>query len=177
MRNQLNRINPECIRVFNTGQTFNIGDMEIHPFSTPHDAAEPVGFNFRCNNKTVTIATDIGHMDRTLLTNLEGSDMILIESNHDIEMLKMGRYPWPLKQRILSDLGHLCNEIAGRAVAYLATRGTQKFLLGHLSAENNFPELAFQTVKNALYEKSIIAGKDVYLGVAYRDRASETICV
>jgi phosphoribosyl 1,2-cyclic phosphodiesterase len=177
VRNQIKKIKPGCIRVFNTGQPFNIGDMEVRPFSTPHDAAEPVGFNFRCNNKTVTVATDIGHMDRTLLSCLEGSDMILIESNHDVEMLKMGRYPWPLKQRILSDLGHLCNDIAGKVVAHLASCGTQKFLLGHLSAENNFPELAFQTVKNALKEKSIIAGKDVYLGVAYRDRASEAICV
>lgn len=177
MRSQLNKIKPECIRVFNTGQPFNIGDMEVQSFPTPHDAAESVGFNFRCSKKTVTIATDIGHMDKTLLSNLEGSDMILIESNHDVEMLKMGRYPWPLKQRILSDTGHLCNEIAGKVVAYLASRGTQKFLLGHLSAENNFPELAFQTVKNALNEKSIIVGKDVYLGVAYRDRASEAICV
>lgn len=177
MRNQLKMINPGCIRLFNTGQPFSIGDMEVRPFSTPHDAVEPVGFNFICDNKTVTIATDIGHMDKTLLSNLEGSDMILIESNHDVEMLKMGRYPWPLKQRILSDLGHLCNEMAGKVVAYLATRGTQKFLLGHLSAENNFPELAFQTVRNALHEKSIVAGKDVYLGVAYRDRASEVICI
>ncbi len=177
MRKQLNKIKPECIRMFNTSQVFNIGDLEVCAFSTPHDAAEPVGFNFRCQNKKVTIATDIGHMDETLLSNLEGSDMILIESNHDIEMLKMGRYPWPLKQRILGDSGHLCNEVAGKVVAYLASRGTQKFLLGHLSAENNFPELALQTVKNALSEKSITAGKDVYLSVALRDRVSEAICV
>ena len=125
----------------------------------------------------MTVATDIGHIHDELLANLEGSDLILIESNHDVEMLKVGRYPWPLKQRILGDSGHLCNELAAKVVTHLAVMGTQKFLLGHLSKENNFPELAFETVKNALCERSILAGRDVYLGVARRDRPSEAICV
>lgn len=173
----LKNIKPECIRVFNTGDNFCIGDIEIHTFRTPHDAVEPVGFSFLHKGKKVTIATDMGHMNSTLLSCLEGCDMILIESNHDIEMLKMGRYPWPLKKRILGDTGHLCNDTAAQVVAYLAKRGTKKFLLGHLSKENNFPELAFETVRNALLEKSIIAGRDVYLGVAHRDRVSEAISV
>jgi phosphoribosyl 1,2-cyclic phosphodiesterase len=92
-------------------------------------------------------------------------------------MLKVGRYPWPLKQRIMSDKGHLCNDMAAKVVAYLAVNGTKKFLLGHLSKENNFPELAFQTVKNALTEKSVAAGRDVYVGIAYRDRVSESLIV
>lgn len=177
MRAALKKLEPGCIRVFNTGDNFSIGDLEINTFMTPHDAAEPVGFNFLYKGKKITIATDIGHMNRKLLSCFEGSDMILIESNHDIEMLKMGRYPWPLKKRILGDKGHLCNDIAAQVVAYLAKMGTKKFLLGHLSKENNFPELAFETVKNVLLEKSIIAGRDVYLGVARRDRVSEVISV
>lgn len=177
MAGTLKKIKPECIRVFNTGDNFYIGDIEIHTFRTPHDAVESVGFNFLYKSKKVTIATDMGHMNKTLLSFLEGCDMILIESNHDVEMLKMGRYPWPLKKRILGDTGHLCNDTAAQVVAYLAKRGTKKFLLGHLSKENNFPELAFETVKNALLEKSIIAGRDVYLGVARRDRVSEVISV
>lgn len=177
MEGTLKKVQPECIRVFNTGDNFIIGDLEIHTFRTPHDAVESVGFNFIYNGKKVTIATDIGHMNKNILSCLEGSDMILLESNHDIEMLKVGRYPWPLKQRILGDTGHLCNDMAAQVVAYLAKRGTKKFLLGHLSKENNFPELAFETVKNALKEKSIIAGQDVYLEVALRDRASEAISV
>ena len=115
-------------------------------------------------------------MNRELLTNLE-SDMILLESNHDIEMLKTGRYPWYLKQRILSDIGHLCNDIAGKVVAYLAEQGTKRFLLGHLSKENNFPELAYRTVCNALQEKRINPEKDVYLEVALRDRASNVLYI
>ena len=177
MRVSLKKIDPDCIRIFLTGQPFKIGDIEINTFSTPHDAIEPVGFNFCCNKKKVTIATDIGHIHKSLLNNLIGSDMILLESNHDIEMLKVGRYPWPLKQRIMSDKGHLCNDMAAKVVAYLAANGTKKFLLGHLSKENNFPELAFQTVKNALTEKSVAAGRDVYVGIAYRDRVSESLIV
>ena len=177
MMSSLKKINPECIRVFNTGDNFRIGDLEVHTFMTPHDAAEPVGFSFFCNDRKLTIATGMGHMNNNLLACLEGSDIVLIESNHDIEMLKMGRYPWPLKKRILGDKGHLCNDMAAQTVAYLARAGTKKFLLGHLSKENNFPELAFETVKNALLEKSIIAGRDVYLGVAHRDRVSEMISV
>ncbi|MBP7175977.1 MAG: MBL fold metallo-hydrolase [Thermoclostridium sp.] len=177
MRSVLKKIPEQCIRTFATGECFEIGDIEVHSFATPHDAAESVGFNFRYENKKVTIATDIGHVHQALLSNLEGSDMVLIESNHDIEMLKVGRYPWPLKQRILGDSGHLCNELAAKVVTHLAGKGTQKFLLGHLSKENNFPELAFETVKSSLQEKCIIAGKDVYLGVAHRERPSEAICV
>jgi len=173
----IRKLHPNCIRVFDTGDIFSIGDIEIHTFRIPHDAAEPVGFNFLCNGKKLTVATDMGHINSNLLSNLEGSDMILIESNHDIEMLKMGRYPWPLKRRIMGDRGHLCNDVAAQVVAYLASMGTKKFLLGHLSKENNFPELAFETVKNALMEKSIIVGRDVYLGVAMRDRVSEAISV
>lgn len=173
----LKKVPQECVRLFNTGENFSIGDLEIHTFNTPHDAAESVGFNFFYNGRKVTIATDMGHMNKDLLSCMEGSDMILIESNHDVEMLKMGRYPWPLKKRILGDTGHLCNDTAAKAVAHLAEMGTKKFLLGHLSKENNFPELAFETVKNALLEKSIIAGKDVYLGVARRDGVSDIISV
>ncbi|HEY8499917.1 MAG TPA: MBL fold metallo-hydrolase [Clostridia bacterium] len=177
MRLSLNNIDSDCIRIFSTGQPFKIGDIEVNTFNTPHDAVEPVGFNFFCDRKKVTIATDIGHINRPLLSNLIGSDIILLESNHDVEMLKVGRYPWPLKQRIMSDKGHLCNDVAAKVVAYLAVNGTKKFLLGHLSKENNFPELAFQTVKNALTEKSITAGRDVYVGIAYRDRVSESLVV
>ena len=102
---------------------------------------------------------------------------ILLESNHDIEMLRTGRYPWPLKQRILGDRGHLCNEMAGQIVAHLAQCGTKRFLLGHLSQENNFPELAYRTVCNALLEKKINPSKDVYLEVALRDRSSNVMYI
>jgi len=160
-------------KYFNTFEEICIKDIVIRPFAIPHDAAEPVGYNFIINDKKITLATDIGHVNKELLENLKGSEMILIESNHDVEMLKCGSYPYYLKQRIIGEKGHLSNEAAGEVVAFLACRGTTRFLLGHLSKENNFPELAYQTVYNALQSKNIKVGKDVLLDVAMRDRASK----
>lgn len=173
----MGKLSSDLVRHIEVGQNLMLEDIEIRPFSIPHDAACPVGYNLFINGKKLTIATDIGHMSRELLENLEKSDMVLLESNHDIEMLKTGRYPWPLKQRILGENGHLCNDMAGKVVAYLAENGTKLFLLGHLSKENNFPELAYQTVCNALLEKQINPVEDVYLEVALRDRVSKVLYI
>lgn len=173
----LGKINSNHMREINPGQNMDVGDIGMRPFLIPHDAACPVGYNIFINNKKLTIATDIGHMDETILSNLEHSDMILLESNHDINMLRTGRYPWPLKQRILGDKGHLCNETAGQVVAHLAKGGTKQFLLGHLSQENNFPELAYRTVFNALMDSQINPQKDVHLEVALRDRVSNVLYI
>lgn len=156
-------------------ERFLVGDITIEPFTIPHDAQEPVGYSFFLQNKKVTVATDLGHMNRTLLTQLEGSDIVLLESNHDVEMLRMGRYPWPLKQRILGQHGHLSNDMAGKVVAHLVQNGTKCVLLGHLSKENNFPELAWQTASNALAEKSLRPGEGFFMEVALRDRTSSIV--
>ncbi|MGI6085024.1 MAG: MBL fold metallo-hydrolase [Acetivibrionales bacterium] len=177
MRPVLGKIKTEFVRYIELGGSVTIGDITIRPFSIPHDAACPVGYNIYVNGKKLTIATDIGHMDKELLSNLEQSEMVLLESNHDVEMLRTGKYPWPLKQRIMGDNGHLCNDIAGQVVAHLARSGTKRFLLGHLSKENNFPELAYQTVRNALMDIKINPEKDVYLEVALRDRTSNIIYI
>jgi len=177
MRPFLGKMAPGHIRCIDVGQPLEIGDIQVKSFPIPHDAACPVGYNLFIKDKKITIATDIGHINRGLLSNFEKSDMILLESNHDIEMLKTGPYPWPLKQRIMGDFGHLCNDMAGKVVAYLAEYGTKLFLLGHLSKENNFPELAYQTVCNALMQKKINPGKDIYLEVAHRDKASKVLYI
>ena len=177
MRPFMGKLAPDMICQIEVGQSLSLGDIEVRSFSIPHDAACPVGYNLFIDGKKLTIATDIGHMNKELLVHLEKSDMVLLESNHDIEMLKTGRYPWPLKQRILGDNGHLCNEMAGKVVAYLAENGTKLFLLGHLSQENNFPELAYQTVCNALMEKQINPAEDIYLEVALRDRVSKVLYI
>lgn len=158
---------------FTTGEEFEIGDICVRSFPIPHDAAEPVGYNFVARGKRITTATDIGHMNKELLANIEGNDLLLLESNHDIEMLRVGPYPWPLKKRIMGDRGHLSNEMAAKVIAYLAEKGCRNFILGHLSRENNFPELAYQTTFNALTEKKIAVGQDVFLEVASRDRAGK----
>lgn len=162
-------------RIFSSYEPFAIGDIEVAPFPIPHDANEPVGYSFSSGGKKVTIATDIGHISLDLLRCFEDSDLLLLESNHDPEMLRMGPYPWPLKQRIAGKHGHLSNDDAGEVVAYMAERGTKKFLLGHLSKQNNFPELAYQTVRSVLCEKCVDAGSDVMLDVALRDRVSRVI--
>lgn len=160
---------------FNTGSEFEIGGILIKAFPIPHDACDPVGYSFFGEEKKITVATDIGHMSLELLGCMEDSDLLLLESNHDVEMLRIGPYPWYLKKRIAGDRGHLSNEAAGEVIAHMAEKGTKRFLLGHLSKENNFPELAYQTVCNALFERSIQAGTDIMLDVALRDRVGNVI--
>lgn len=172
IRKPIGKLLPEQCRVIRAEERFTLGEFEICAFPIPHDAAEPVGYSFHLGQRKVTIATDIGHMNENLLNHLHHSDMLLLESNHDIDMLKAGRYPWPLKQRILSEHGHLCNDMAGKTIAWLAENGTRIFLLGHLSEENNFPELAWQTTINALSDRNLHVGEDLTVEVANRDRTS-----
>ena len=121
-------------------------NIKIHPFNIPHDAVDPCGFSFYCNDEKVTVATDLGCINEYLISNMLQSNSILIESNHDINMLKTGPYPWALKQRIIGNRGHLSNVTSAQLVEILAKSGTTNFILGHLSEENNFPELAKETV-------------------------------
>lgn len=175
MEEQAAKIAPDNRMIFRPDSWFEIGNLDILPFRIPHDANEPCGFSVFGDNKKVTVATDIGHMTSYLIKNMESSDLLLIESNHDIEMLKCGRYPWYLKKRILGDNGHLCNEVAAKTIAHLVKSGMNRFLLGHLSVENNFPELAFQTVANALGEIGIRTGEDIFLEVAPRNTCSKVL--
>ncbi len=175
MQTLIGAVDVRNMAYFNTGSEFGIGDIVVKPFPIPHDACEPVGYSFFAEEKKITVATDIGHMDLELLNCMEDSDLLLLESNHDVEMLRMGPYPWHLKKRIAGDRGHLSNEAAGKVIAHMAEKGTKRFLLGHLSRENNFPELAYQTVCNALCERSIKAGMDIMLDVALRDRVGRVI--
>lgn len=172
MEGSLGNIIAGNIKCFETGRVFEICDLTVEAFHIPHDAGEPVGFNFYAQQRKITIATDIGHINQGLVECLKGSDVLFLEANHDVELLKTGPYPQWLKMRILGDRGHLSNEAAGQLVAEMAEMGTKMFILGHLSRENNFPELAYQTVCNVLMTKNIYAGKDIMLDVARRDRVS-----
>jgi phosphoribosyl 1,2-cyclic phosphodiesterase len=171
----IGNIDTNNIRYFKTGVVFRMCDLDIESFPIPHDAKEPVGFNFYAGKKKITVATDMGHVSSDLVQYFEGCDLLLLEANHDIEMLKIGPYPQWLKIRILGERGHLSNETAGNVIAAMAKKGTREFLLGHLSKENNFPELAYQTVHNALTEEGINVGKDVSLGVVRRDCVGKVI--
>lgn len=135
-------------KAFTMLETFSIGDIKILPFHTPHDAADPCGFNLYNSNKKISIATDIGYVSEELLSHLKESSCILLESNYDPEILKCSRYPYMLKQRISGDKGHLSNISAAKTLSKLYDSGLEKALLIHLSKENNFPELAYETIKN-----------------------------
>jgi len=140
---------------FEPYNSFSIGDINVMPFSIPHDAIDPCGFNLSCQNEKVTVATDIGHITPDLLNFFENSSSILLESNHDIGMLRAGNYPYLLKQRIIGNYGHLSNITSAQTVEYLIKKGTKKFILAHLSEENNLPSLALETVKSRLYTNNI----------------------
>lgn len=151
---QKDKIDITNIRTFNVKETFEIGDLKINPFSIPHDAANPCGFNIYYNNNKISIATDLGHMNSEILNNLENSSFILLESNYDSNILKCSPYPYHLKQRISGPNGHLSNDMAGKTISHLINTGLKQVMLGHLSKENNFPELAYKTVVERLIENN-----------------------
>ncbi|SHF35890.1 Phosphoribosyl 1,2-cyclic phosphodiesterase [Thermoanaerobacter uzonensis DSM 18761] len=156
MEKDIKEISEKNKLYFTTGEEFEIGDVKIMPFKKSHDAVEPVGFSFKCGDKKISIATDLGYMTKGVANHLIGSDVVLLEANHDIEMLMNGSYPWPLKKRILSNLGHLSNDAAADALLKLfKMKAIGMAFLGHLSQNNNRPELAFATVTNALKKSGV----------------------
>lgn len=151
---QKDKIDSKNICTFNLKEPFEIGDLKINPFSIPHDAANPCGFNIYHNNNKISIATDLGHINLEILNSLENSSFILLESNYDPNILKCSPYPYHLKQRISGPNGHLSNDVAGKTISYLINTGLKQVMLGHLSKENNFPELAYKTVAENLLENN-----------------------
>ena len=131
-------------------EKFSIGDIEILPFSIPHDAADPCGYTLFSDHKKISIATDIGHITSDIVKHIDGSEFILLEANYDPEVLKYTKYPFQLKNRIAGPTGHLSNQDAGQTINYLIRSGLKNAILGHLSKESNFPELAYQTVMDEL---------------------------
>ena len=159
---------------FQTGETFLIGDIQVKAFPVSHDAAEPVGFTFSSGEKQIGIVTDTGCMSDEIIMSVKESDILILEANHDVDMLKLGRYPWFLKQRVLGEEGHLSNAAAGETILRLLSESNKErhVLLAHLSRENNFPEMAYQTVKNILEEADYYIGKQLKLSTIIRDEIS-----
>lgn len=174
MPDQANKIKDDNIHIFDFSKDFEIGDFQIHPFSIPHDAANPCAFNIFYNNKKISIATDIGHITPEIIKNLEKSSFMLLESNYDPNILKCSPYPYHLKERISGPLGHLSNNVAGQTVSHLIDSGLNTVMLGHLSRENNFPELAYKTVMEEVIENNY-PEKAIKLSVATRFNHSPLI--
>ena len=159
-------------------EEFSLGDIKVHPFAISHDANEPTGYRFQSGEKRVAVATDLGKYDEYIVNNLKNLDALLLESNHDVHMLEVGPYPYPLKQRVLGDRGHLSNELSGRLLCDILHDNLRKVMLGHLSKENNYAELAYETVKlEVTLGDNPYKGEEIPISVAKRDSISEVVTV
>lgn len=160
-------VRAEKVEHFHSGHRFQIGDIEIMPFTIPHDAADPVGFVFQAEGVRMAVATDLGYIPPNVKAQLKRVDLLLLESNHDLEMLRDGRYPWSVKQRVLSRVGHLSNEATA---TYLETEydGQATYvILGHLSESNNMPELARITAERALNGRASLLANHLLLAAQH----------
>jgi phosphoribosyl 1,2-cyclic phosphodiesterase len=138
------------LEIFSAGRRFQVGDIEITPFTIPHDAVDPVGLTFRADGMKVGIATDLGYTPPNVCHELRGCDVLVIESNHDLEMLRVGSYPWSVKQRVGSSTGHLSNEKLAKFLCTEYDGNASYLVLAHLSEENNHPERARMAAEKAL---------------------------
>ena len=143
----LGAIDDGLFQTVKADESFTIKDMTVNPMRISHDAAEPVAYRFSYGKQKIGVITDLGTYNDYTIESLRGMDALLLEANHDVNMLQVGPYPYPLKQRILGDRGHLSNENSGRLLSRLLHDKLQYIVLGHLSKENNLPELAYETVK------------------------------
>jgi phosphoribosyl 1,2-cyclic phosphodiesterase len=163
------------VEYFAAGTGFLIGDIAITPFTIPHDAADPVGFVFEADGVRMAIATDLGYMPPNVKMAIRNCDVLMLESNHDLEMLRDGPYPWSVKQRVMSRVGHLSNEAASDFLEKNYDGNASYVVLAHLSECNNLPELARVTAERALRDRmSLLANK---LILAEQDAPLEPICL
>ena len=140
-------IDDSLFRVVRADEKFILKDITVNPMKISHDAVQPVAYRFQYGSKRMAVATDLGTYDEYTVESLRGMDALLLEANHDINMLQVGPYPYALKQRILGNKGHLSNELSGRLLSRLLHDNLKAVFLGHLSKENNMAELAYETVR------------------------------
>lgn len=162
------KVSIENKNIIKLNNSFNIMDIRIFPFETPHDAVEPCGFNIYDGDSKISIATDIGHIDETLFNHLKQSSFIMLESNYEPNILKYSSYPYLLKKRISGDSGHLSNIDAGKTISKLIDYGLKEALLIHLSKENNVPEIAYQSIQSCLPQNN----PKINIHIAPRDNLS-----
>ena len=149
-----------AVEYFCSGEGFRIGDMAVTPFTIPHDAIDPVGFVFESEGIRIGLATDLGYMPSNLHMHLRGCDILMLESNHDVDMLRDGPYPWSVKQRVMSRVGHLSNDAAAEFLQHSYDGHAAYVILAHLSESNNLPELARISAERALRDKmSLLANR------------------
>ncbi|MFB6365819.1 MBL fold metallo-hydrolase [Paenibacillus elgii] len=170
---QIGEIAEENRCVMKTGEMLELGSLQVESYGISHDAAEPVGYCFYHEEEKLSVATDLGYMSSKVKEKIQDSDVLVLESNHDIEMLRMGRYPWNIKRRILSDVGHLSNEAAGIGLVDVMTAKTKRVYLAHLSRDHNLMDLARLTVNSMVEERLAPDDHRAKLMDTYHDRATE----
>ena len=164
----LNIENENTYKINYMNNQIKILDLTVSYFNTSHDCNMPCGYIIKNGDKKISISTDLGVITTQILEKMSNSDLVYIESNHDPEMLKMGKYPFHLKKRILGKYGHLSNSACAEAISYLTDKGVNKFILAHLSEENNTPEIAMQTVTSHL-DSLNISRENIILDIASQD--------
>ncbi|MGA8044172.1 MAG: MBL fold metallo-hydrolase [Terracidiphilus sp.] len=157
-----------AVEYFQAGQSFQIGDLAISPFTIPHDATDPVGFVMEAEGVRMGVATDLGYMPPNVKAQLKGLDLLLLESNHDLEMLRDGPYPWSVKQRVLSRVGHLSNDAAAEFLEKEYDGQAAYVVLGHLSESNNLPDLARVAAERALEGRASLLANQLLLAEQHR---------
>lgn len=176
------KVTDECMCPVQAQIPFLIGDIQVKPFRISHDAAEPMSYSFCKEDKQITIVTDTGYVSDEVFDQVKDADLLVLEANHEVNILKMGAYPYSLKRRILGDEGHLSNEAAGKCLCeMLRYRGEQnkkdvpKVVLAHLSKENNTPGQAYLTIRNILFEEDYYIDKDLELDIALREEVGKNV--
>ena len=159
--------------IFSAGRQFQIADITVMPFTIPHDAADPVGFTFHAEGAKMAFATDLGYMPASVRDHLRRCDVLILESNHDLEMLRVGPYPWSVKQRVMSRVGHLSNDSLAQFFAEDYDGGASHIVLAHLSEQNNHPEVARRTAEQALGPQQTLLQNRLML--ALQDAPTEAI--
>lgn len=168
----------ERLTEVSAGKGFAVNDIQIRPFNLSHDTDEPITFTFVKEGAKACVVTDTGYVSEEIFENIKDADILALESNHERNILLYGSYPYSLKLRILSDLGHLSNEACAHVLKSILKEGRKpKIFLAHLSKENNTPEQAMITVRNALEEEGFIVGRDLELKVLDRDKSSEFVTI
>lgn len=165
----IGRIDESLLNFIKPDKSVKIGNIKMNPFSISHDASNPVCYTIECGEHKVGIATDLGMYDTYILNKLAGSEVLYIEANHDVNMLMVGKYPYSLKQRILGNRGHLSNDSTAKLICELQHEGLKQILLAHLSKENNYAELAYETVRveveqnwrSKIFPRIMVANRDI----------------
>ena len=174
-KTNMNNISPELVHSIRPEEEIEAGEMLVRPFSISHDAVDPVCYTVEKQGKRAAVATDMGCFDDTIIRVLGQCDSVLIEANHDINMLQVGPYPYSLKMRILGNKGHLSNTSCADLIKEILHKDLKHLVLGHLSRENNFPQLAYRTVLDELEKTETWGTLDTRLMVASRDEPTELL--